>query len=251
MEKKLIKLFIATPAYSKEVNTDYVSSILNLISFRQTDDLKFSVHIHFEPGICYVNLARNNCVNAFLKSGCDKMLFVDSDISFTPQAVIRLLNFDSEIVITPYPIKGYLNNSSGLNFTLNFPDDKNIKLDKNGFCEISSGPTGFMMIDKSVFFKMQNAFPEKKFTLKHVREAKEEIVDNFNYFDTNTNEAGFIGEDIHFCNEWRKIGGKIYADTITKLAHHGKNAYVGNVDKYLENLKTKNFVKIVENIKDN
>ena len=211
------KIFIATPAYSKQVNTDYVTSILNLISFRQSENFRFSVNLHFEPGICYVNLARNNCVNAFLKSGCDKMLFVDSDISFQPEAVIRLLKFDSEIVLTPYPIKGYLNNSNGLNFTLNFPDDKNIKVDKEGFCEISSGPTGFMMIDKSVFLKMQRSFPEKKFVLKHLRENKEEILNNFNYFDTNTSEEGFVGEDINFCNEWKKIGGKIYADTKTKF----------------------------------
>ena len=59
------KIFIATPAYSKQVNTDYVTSILNLISFRQSENLRFSVNLHFEPGICYVNLARNNCVNAF------------------------------------------------------------------------------------------------------------------------------------------------------------------------------------------
>ena len=243
------KIFIATPAYSKQVNTDYVTSILNLISFRQSENFRFSVNLHFEPGICYVNLARNNCVNAFLKSGCDKMLFVDSDISFQPEAVIRLLKFDSEIVLTPYPIKGYLNNSNGLNFTLNFPDDKNIKVDKEGFCEISSGPTGFMMIDKSVFLKMQKSFPEKKFILKHLRENKEETLNNFNYFDTNISEEGFIGEDINFCNEWKKIGGKIYADTKTKLAHHGGNAYIGNIDNFLENLKSKNFVKVVDDIK--
>ena len=177
------------------------------------------------------------------------MLFVDSDISFQPEAVIRLLKFDSEIVLTPYPIKGYLNNSNGLNFTLNFPDDKNIKVDKEGFCEISSGPTGFMMIDKSVFLKMQRSFPEKKFVLKHLRENKEEILNNFNYFDTNTSEEGFVGEDINFCNEWKKIGGKIYADTKTKLAHHGGNAYIGNIDNFLENLKSKNFVKVVDDIK--
>ena len=30
----------------------------------------------------------------------------------------------------------------------------------------------------------------------------------------------------------KKIGGKIYADTKTKLAHHGGNAYIGNIDNF-------------------
>ena len=47
----------------------------------------------------------------------------------------------------------------------------------------------------------------------------------------------------------KKIGGKIYADTKTKLAHHGGNAYIGNIDNFLENLKSKNFVKVVDDIK--
>ena len=52
-----------------------------------------------------VNYARNLATCGFLASKCDHMLFIDSDVEFEPEAVLRMLVVQKDIVCTPYRIK--------------------------------------------------------------------------------------------------------------------------------------------------
>ena len=160
VKKKQVKLFISTPAFGHMVTTNYMNSVMRFVSTSHPK-IQVSTAIHLQSGMALVTQARNNCVASFLKSDCTHFFFIDSDIGFEPEAVYRLLEKDEEIVLTPYAVKGYGQNFS-LQFIVHFPDRDNVKIGKDGFVEITAGPTGFMMIKREAFEKLIKAYPDKK-----------------------------------------------------------------------------------------
>jgi hypothetical protein len=58
------------------------------------------------------------------------------------------------------------------------------------------------------------------------------------FFATSIDETGaLLSEDYHFCDLWRKHGGKIYANPFIKLEHVGTYTYTGDLLKSGGNLK--------------
>ena len=229
-KKKQIKLFIATPAFGHQVTTNYMNSVMRFVSSSHPK-LQVSTAIHLQSGMALVTQARNNCVASFLKSDCTHFFFIDSDIGFEPEAVFRLLEKDEDVVLTPYAVKGFGQNYA-LQFIVHFPDRNNVQIGRDGFVEITAGPTGFMMIKRQAFEKLIKAYPDKKTVNKQLVGNKVEIMDSdwYTFFETGIDpENGYLGEDICFCKLWTAIGGKIYADAISELTHFGGHPFKGSL----------------------
>ena len=230
-DKKQIKLFIATPAFGHQVTTSYMNSVMRFVSTTHPK-IQVSTALHLQSGMALVTQARNNCVASFLQTDCSHFLFIDADIGFEPEAIFRLLEKDEEVVLTPYPVKGYGANGS-LQFIVHFPDPQNVQVGKDGFIEITAGPTGFMMIKREAFTKLAKAYPDKKTVNKQLVGNKVETMDNnwYTFFETGVDpKNGYLGEDICFCKLWTDIGGKIYRDAKTALSHFGSHSYTGSLD---------------------
>jgi len=230
-EKKQVKLFIATPAFGHQVTTNYANSLLKFVSTPHPR-LAVSSAIHMQSGMALVTQARNNCVSYFLNSECTHFLFIDADIGFEPEAIYRLIEKDVPLCLTPYPVKGY-GKDYQLQFIVHFPDKDNVRIQKDGFTEITAGPTGFMMIKREVFEKLAEKYPERKTVNKQLVGNKVETMEKgwYTFFETAQDpENGYLGEDISFCRLWTNIGGKIYADTQTPLTHFGSHAFHGSLN---------------------
>ena len=230
-QKKQVKLFIATPAFGHQVTTNYANSLLKFVSTPHPR-LAVSSAIHMQSGMALVTQARNNCVSYFLNSDCTHFLFIDADIGFEPEAIYRLIEKDVPLCLTPYPVKGY-GKDYQLQFIVHFPDKDNVRIQKDGFTEITAGPTGFMMIKREVFEKLAEKYPERKTVNKQLVGNKVETMEKgwYTFFETAQDpENGYLGEDISFCRLWTNIGGKIYADTQTPLTHFGSHAFHGSLN---------------------
>lgn len=87
------KLMVATPMYGGQCTARYMSSCVSLY----TELLKFG--IPFEKyaleNESLITRARNYCVDAFLKTDCTHLMFIDSDIEFNPMDVLMLLSLSS------------------------------------------------------------------------------------------------------------------------------------------------------------
>jgi hypothetical protein len=60
----------------------------------------------------------------------------------------------------------------------------------------------------------------------------------YEFFATSIDETGaLLSEDYHFCELFRKHGGKIYAHPFVKLDHVGTYVYNGDILKSGGNLK--------------
>jgi predicted metal-binding protein len=167
-EKKTTKspynIMICTPCHS-DVTMHYTQALLEL----QQLCIKKGIRITFTLlKSSLVTQGRNLCVSAFLESNCTHMLFVDSDIYFRAESIIKMLDLDKELISIPYPLKtmmwdklykkwndGEVKNAGDIHRWLNtYPmkvaDVNKITLD-SGVMEVTHSPTGCMLIKRSVF----------------------------------------------------------------------------------------------------
>ena len=107
-----------------------------------------------------IHQARNYLTSVFLTTEYQYLLFIDSDVEFEPESVMRMLVAKKDIVCTPYRVK-----SEKLDkhiYTVEFKDPKNIPFLPGGLVEIEAGPTGLMLIDRKVFKEIIKKFPKLK-----------------------------------------------------------------------------------------
>jgi len=199
-----------------------------------------------------VTQGRQLCVAAFLNSQCTHLLFVDSDIAYSYKMFEKMVNYDKDICMVPYPIKSMdfqkikkkIQNGSELDpmllgnqYTMSITDPRSIKIE-NGFIEVERGPAGFMLIKREAIEKLIKEYPE--FTIKqHTLIDGKLVTRNFmyNFFDTywNPNDKTYTGEDFWFCKLCRNIGVRIYALVDEYISHHGEYSYTGRlIDEFMK-----------------
>jgi hypothetical protein len=254
-ELKKKSLFVATPMYGGMNHGLYMKACLDLqgLCIQYGINVKFS----FLFNESLITRARNYLVDEFLnRSDCTHMLFIDSDINFNPQDVIAMLALDKDIIGGPYPKKAIKWRAVKKAVQLH-PDIEPQNLEKvagdfvfnpvKGTAQFSvSDPlevmeigTGFMMINREVFPKMQEAYPQLRYKPDHVGQAH---FDGSRYihafFDTIIDTADsatgggsdrYLSEDYMFCQLWRKLGGSIHLCPWMRTQHIGTYHFQGDM----------------------
>ena len=86
--------------------------------------------------------------------------------------------------------------------------------------EVTKTGTGFMLIKRDVFEKM-NAHPAVRPFNNDIGLPAELNADMKTYFDTAVRENRYYSEDWMFCENWRDLGGKVWVDKRVLLRHVG------------------------------
>jgi hypothetical protein len=104
---------------------------------------------------------------------------------------------------------------------------------EKGFIEILDGPTGFMLIKREVFTKLEEKFPELWCKNDHQNRDFDDYHACFDcMIDPETKR--YLSEDYAFCRRWQQCGGKIYADINTTLGHVGNLPFSGCLNERLK-----------------
>jgi hypothetical protein len=248
-------IFVATPMYGGMNHGLYMKACLDLQSLCFQYGVKIKFSFLFNESL--ITRARNYLVDEFVnRSDCTHLLFLDSDIHFNPQDVIAMLALDKDVIGGPYPKKaikwrsvkkailknpdideGVLANLTG-DYVFN-PVKGTAQFSVTEPLEVMEIGTGFMMVNREVFTKMEEAFPMIRYKPDHVGQA------NFDgsryihaYFDTviDTKDSitgggsdRYLSEDYMFCQMYRKIGGEIYLCPWMKTDHIGTYHFKGDM----------------------
>ena len=243
-------IMIATPMYGGMCTGHYTQGLIKTIS--KLRELKVPVYWAQIMNESLITRARNDLVHLFLEHKHDYLMFIDADISFDENAVLQLLAADKDIVCGIYPkkevdwakveaaAKDGKNNLQdyGGAFVFNMVGSAHAETDAEGTIEVRHGGTGFMLIKRGVFEELKEHVPTYRVTSMK-NEAGEYLRPLVReYFATSIDESGtLLSEDYHFCELWRKFGGKIHANPFIKLEHVGTYVYGGNLVKAGGNLK--------------
>ena len=169
-------------------------------------------------GVSAIDTARNKLATEALMDGFEETLWIDSDISFAPEAVDQLRRTDFPIVCGIYPKKGTQQFACHL-----LPGASHITFGKKGgVVEILYGGTGFMLIRRQVYQDIQ-----EKLELPVCNDVfGKGFVPYFQPL-IRQHDAGhwYLAEDYSFCERARQVGYSIMADTRIRLWHHGNYAF--------------------------
>jgi hypothetical protein len=250
LDFKKMRLLVATPVHS-EVSMHYAESLLTLQGTGHSLGLVIDFLLLKSS---LVTQGRNLCVSNFLnKKEYTHMLFIDSDISFDPSSVFKLLRCNKDVISIPYPMKtinwnkvhGRIQDQkdinindlskSGFMFPIKVEDQQSITVSR-GIMEVTHAPTGFMLIKKEAILKMVEKYPHLKIKQPTIINGETKDTENlWNFFDTwfeqETNK--YYGEDFAFCQKWRDIGGKCYCYVDDFITHVGEYSFEG---KFIDEL---------------
>ena len=206
----MTKIHFLTPCYGGNITEVCFSSYLGFTIMAMQNGINFQIDTLSNES--NVNRARNSCAAKFLSGDCSHLMFVDADIQFNPQDIVKLITHDKDIVGGIYPQK-------------TLPPKMVVNTLNNGehegdLIEVGTLGTGFMLIKRSVFEKMieEGATPY----VDAIGLSPEENANQYDFFQCTIDSKGrYLTEDWSFCRRWRQLGGKIWADTKIALAHVG------------------------------
>jgi len=183
------------------------------------------------------------------------MIFIDSDIEFSPEDVLILADLQNknpeyDVICAPYPKKviawekivtaverGFADNDPTIlqhftgDYVFNAVANKNV-IKLNEPSEVSEAGTGFMMIRRETFEKFKEVFPEKAYKPDHIRtknfDGSRQIHAFFDcVIDPDTNR--YLSEDYYFCKKVREAGMKVWIAPWMELSHSGFYTWNGSV----------------------
>lgn len=260
LSKNKVCLYVLTPHYGGMCHVTYMTSLIATIS--RMKEVGVEMHLEFCNNDSLVSRARNNLVaKAMTNPNMTHMLFIDNDITWDPDSILKLLVADKPIVGGIYPLKHYnwdklvSTNQATPNVVQNWIDRKNQSMFKDAIADVDmvhhrmlsynlnySTPTlkiennltavrhiatGFMMIKRKVIEKMQLAFPSTKYVDDVGFLSSKESEQAFALFDCGVEDGHYFSEDWLFCHRWTKMGGEIHVDVTINLNHTGPVDYRG------------------------
>jgi len=212
-----MSLFIATPCYGNQVTEPYFRSILRAHGEMLLSSFPHEVFTLGNDSL--VTRARNVCASAFCATEYERMLFIDADIEFTTEDIVKLWNLDFPITVGVYPMKkpgsGYAAWRDGKLVEDLDQFDRPITVDYAG--------TGFMMIKREVFGEIRLENPEWIYE-------EGQIGESVAYFQDPILDGFHCSEDYFFCRTWRDLGHEVWMDPSVRLVHHGTYGYGSDID---------------------
>lgn len=219
-----MKIFVAMPVYDGKLPLETASSLLQeqLFAGQNGHELIFA----FLPSCSVPATGRNQLVQTFLDSDCERLVFVDSDISFPVGSLIKIAHQPAEFVGACYRFK-----MEQESYPIGFiPEVKELWWNEHKLIEVATMPTGFLALSRSVFEKFKEAYPG--------RESNHMGHSMYGFFQMVFKDGNMYSEDTYFCQEWRDMGGKVFLDPTITLTHweHTYKPYTGNIGSWLKKL---------------
>lgn len=144
-----------------------------------------------------LHYSREEIVKTAIKNGCTHLLFLDTDMFFEKDAVLRLLEREKDIVGANYMTRK--EPSQWTTVPLN-----NSFMVGSGLQEVKSVATGFMLINLKVF---------------------EKITEPWFFWKSDDKGQVLMGEDYWFCSKAKEAGFEVWCDLSVPIGHIGEKIY--------------------------
>lgn len=242
-------VFFAIPCYNSVVTEPFFTSFLKTSIYLNSIGLNWTLCTIADS---LINRARNNLIAKFLgNKECTHIMFIDSDIQFDHESILKLLWQDKDVITGSYPIKeidwkkvkelsvedvaheDLLAKSTKHVVHLAKENQTTVNVEK-GAIEVFEAGTGFMLIKREALEKMMEQYQEYKYVDDTGALSPEEADYAYAFFNSYVDETGrFLSEDYGFCRYWQNIGGKIWLDPSINLSHFGSMKFTSSIQDYI------------------
>ena len=175
----------------------------------------------------YISAARATMLRTALDANADVIVFIDYDVSWAPQDLLKLIETEGDVVAGTYrcktedgPTKEFYMGTWDVN------GDFTPKVRADGAISAKLVPAGFLKLTKAAVDKFMVAYPDLCYgPMYHL------AVDLFNH---GVHERVWWGEDYSFARRWKEKCGDIWLVPDLSIDHHAKDkVYKGNLHQFL------------------
>ncbi len=240
--KQLMKVIIATPFYELKGFSPYIQSLqatIRLLTMHGIDWRFMDL-----SGDSYVHRARNTMCDTFLEDpDATDLFFIDSDMSWNPDAFVKMCLIQEEVIGASYPVKNCWDAWTSIPMWheengQSFLRGKELG-DGTALIEALVIAGGFIRIKRSALEKFRKHYPDlwyREGSSSPANPAKKFT----QFFGAESIDHQFYGEDHMFSKKIREMGIKMYIYPNVDIVHWGYKNFPGNYDQYLKSQKTQN-----------
>ncbi|MCP3723754.1 hypothetical protein M3I53_11530 [Paraburkholderia sp. CNPSo 3272] len=242
-----LNILIALPTYDNAVHFDFAMALARLMEALKERHIRYE-YIHTASS--HIIRARNFFANYFLSHReFSHLLFLDTDMDFSREAVLRLLAGDKPVAGIACPYRFFDREqritSADVGLTLREWQEKTVDYNtailadeagssvvSDGWAEVSHVGTGIFLVRRDALeaiaahtalyrppAQYAGYLPDGKF---HA------------FFDTVSEKGVYLSEDLSFCRRVRAAGKSVWALIDEKIVHHGASSISGTYLHALE-----------------
>ena len=236
-----LHLVIGTPMYGGMCTSEYTQSLLNLSESANKSDVKLTTI--FLGNESLIQRGRNTIAHHFMElPDATHLLFIDADLKFRTEDVVRMIKADKSFIVGPVALKGY-NWEEIRQAAVNGEDDIgrtggvfNINklpgidmVDENEPFEIEHGGNAFMMLRRDVFETLKPHTP----IYTNGGASLPDGCEIYDYFrvEINKDTNHLLSEDYFLCHSYRQLGGKVWCAPWVETGHFGSHLFNGKYSR--------------------
>jgi hypothetical protein len=223
---KTTRVHICMPCYGGQLTESTFMSYIKWSNTARQLGLDWTVETMTNESL--ISRARNTLVSKFLfTKESTHLMFVDADIGWEPWHLLVMLDAQKDVIGGLYPMK-----SLPIKWCVNGIPGQPEPAPEASLIEVSKTGTGFMLIKRDVFEKL-DAHPATKPFKNDI--GLDPALDPYmkTYFDTAVREGRYYSEDWTFCENWRDIGGQVWVDKRVLLRHTGTYTFAHDAQEKL------------------
>lgn len=211
------------PVYDGKVQAEIVKALFDeQVAAQEIGD---TLILNILPGVSHLPMGRNQLLKNFELSNCDRMVFLDGDVTWNVGELLKIAHHKEPFVGGAYRYKYEHDESYPVGWDY---DKKELYANENGLLEVVNVPTGFLSLSKEVPLKLKEAYPERAYEHHGNKQ--------FSYFSMPFENGSLYGEDAHFCKLWRDLGEKVWLDPELNLTHwKNHQPFHGHIGNWLKN----------------
>lgn len=227
-------VMIATPT-TRDLCPSYTTAIIATVETLIRFGIQFDFFCLAED--CHVDDSRNLIIREFLKSECTDLIFIDSDMGWRSQDIIKLITSPGDIVAGVYRHK---NDEETYPY---HPGEGIREANENGLFEMPKAATGFMRIRRPVLEALfDEEYKKGRFSWPKAEKPGEDkpvcrIVERAFTFELGLNlpetDSTYHSGDYVLCLKARNLGFSVFIDVEMPFDHVGTKIWSGHFGNYL------------------
>lgn len=217
METKSVTF--AVPSLTHSVSIEFMRSAMRTNWLLATEG--WNVNYQDHCGCQFVANARNELAYEFLQMhpDCDDFFFLDDDIGWDAEAVLRILNRPEDIIAGIYPKR-----QDELEWPVMIAGHHGKLHYQDHLLRALRVPTGFMRIKRRVLEEMVKYAKTYKWLDIHGKTKEIPALFSVGLMD----DGWFWTEDYIFCQNASTLGFEVWVDPDINFSHRGPKAWKGN-----------------------
>jgi len=177
-----------------------------------------------EVGNPYISAARANMTRKALDAKADVIVYLDYDLSWRPEDLLKLITTPGDVVAGTYRFKKDEEEYMG---RVALMPNGQVAGRADGCLKAECIPAGFLKVTRDGIGKFMQGYPDLVYGPPY-----NPSVDLFNH---GAHKGIWYGEDYAFSRNWTDIGGEIWIVPDIDLDHHSPDkVYKGNFHRYLQ-----------------